>query len=223
MSDSSPQDTQPRSGTWRLVNGLFSSRPRSVSSDTLHEVYRITLLAPERIPELARQSLVLFVNAGLAFAVLDAVVRLVRPVAPFLSGDAALLHLVLLIALNGLAYVAVLGVHEGLHAVTILAQGGRPTFGLKLPFALYCTAPNQLFRRNGYRVVALAPLVVITVLGVVVTVLAPNLGAYLWLAWVGNVSGAVGDLVAARALANVPPSALIADTEDGFIAYTREQ
>src|SRR6185437_6340975 len=119
---------------------------------------QITLLSPERLPELARDSLVLFVNAGLAFAILDGVARIVRPVAPFLSGDSVLLHLVLLIVLNGLSYVAVLGVHEGLHAVTILAQGGRPRFGLKLPFALYCTAPDQLFTRNGYIAVALAPL-----------------------------------------------------------------
>ncbi len=218
LAESPSHETPSPQAAFRLANGLVSGRPRSVPASELREVHRITLLEPERLPELARESLWLFAGSGIAFAALDVIARLGQPVAPLL-GDAVVLRLVLLALVNGLAYVAVLGAHEGLHAATILALGGRPRFGLKLPFALYCTAPSQLFTRNGYLAIALAPLVVLTLLGIAVTWLAPNLSAYLWLAWVGNVSGAVGDLVAARELRGVPARALIADTEDGFIAY----
>lgn len=205
----------------RLASRFAPRRSRSVPVDTLHEVHRVTLLSSERLPDLARASLWLFVGSGIAFALLDVVARLVRPVPPLFGDGSASLGLILLALANAVAYVAVLGVHEALHAATILVLGGHPRFGLKLPFALYCTAPDQLFTRSGYRAVALAPLVLLTVVGVIVTWLAPNLGAYLWLAWVGNVSGAVGDLVTASELRHVPANALIADTEDGFIAYSR--
>jgi Putative zincin peptidase len=221
VSDSSVLDTSPPR-ILRLASRFVPSRLRSVPIGTLHEVHRVTLLSPERLPDLARQSFWLFVGSGVAFAALDVAARLVQPTPPLLGDGSAILGLVLLALANALAYVVVLGVHEALHAAAILVLGGRPSFGLKLPFALYCTAPNQLFTRDGYRAVALAPLVVITVLGVVVTWLAPNLGAFLWLAWVGNVSGAVGDLVTTSELRHVPANALIADTEDGFIAYTRQ-
>jgi hypothetical protein len=211
------QDDYPPRRTLRIAS-RFAPRSRSVPDDTLREVYRITLLAQERLPELARASLWLFVGSGIAFAVLDMAARSTRSIPPLLSQGSILPGLLLALA-NGVAYVAVLGVHEALHAATILTLGGRPRFGLKLPFALYCTAPDQLFTRGGYMAVALAPLIVLTAVGVVVTWLAPNLGAYLWLAFVGNVSGAVGDLVTTSELRRVPGDALIADTEDGFIAY----
>ncbi|HEV8194438.1 MAG TPA: metalloprotease family protein [Ktedonobacterales bacterium] len=189
--------------------------------DALREVHRVTLLSSERLPDLARKSFWLFAGSGIAFAVFDMAARLARPVPALFGDDSAVPVLIMLVLANTAAYVAVLGVHEALHAATILALSGHPRFGLKLPFALYCTAPNQLFTRGGYMAVALAPFVLLTVLGVVVTWLAPNLGAYLWLAWVGNVSGAVGDLVTASELRRVPANVLIADTQDGFIAYSR--
>ncbi len=101
----------------------------------------------------------------------------------------------------------------------ILALGGAPRFGLKLPLAAYCTAPGQLFTTRGYTVIALAPLVVLTLVGVVVTWLSPDAGALLWLAFVGNVSGAAGDLEAVSQLRRMPEAQLIADTATGFIAY----
>jgi Putative zincin peptidase len=221
VSDSSILNDSPPQRTLRLASRFVPQRSRLVPIDTLREVHRVILLSPERLPDLARASFWLFAGSGIAFALLDVAARLVRPVPPLLGAGSTLLGLILLVLTNAVAYVAVLGVHEALHAATILALGGRPRFGLKLPFALYCTAPDQLFTRGGYMAVALAPLVVLTVVGIVITWLTPNLGAYLWLAWVGNVSGAVGDLVTTSQLRHVPANALIADTEDGFIAYSR--
>ncbi|MGZ3585295.1 MAG: DUF3267 domain-containing protein, partial [Ktedonobacterales bacterium] len=67
--------------------------------------------------------------------------------------------------------------------------------------------------------VALAPLVALTAAGIVATWLAPHVGAYLVLGLAGNVSGAVGDLVAVARLRGLPSRVLIADTQVGYTAY----
>jgi hypothetical protein len=136
---------------------------------------------------------------------------------PGVGGTAA--RVAELIAGNLLLYAVVLPVHEAVHAAVILGLGGRPRFGVKLPWALYCTAPGQLFTRGGYTAVALAPLLALTLAGGAATWLDPQAGAYLLLALAGNVSGAAGDLVAAWEMRRLPHDALIADTATGFEAY----
>src|SRR5262249_40614383 len=131
-----------------------------------------------------------------------------------------LLRGLVLIAANLASYAAILPLHEAVHAAVILALGGRPRFGLKLPFAAFCTAPNQLFTRNGYVAIALAPLVVLSVAGAVIIWLAPSLGASIIFGLAGNVSGAVGDLASVWHLRRLPSSVLVADTESGYTAYT---
>ena len=67
--------------------------------------------------------------------------------------------------------------------------------------------------------VALAPLVVLTVVGVVITALWPQWATWLWFGFAGNISGAVGDLVTASEVRRLPSGALIADDETGYTAY----
>ena len=86
-------------------------------------------------------------------------------------------------------------------------------------YALYCGAKEQLFRRNQYLVVGLAPLVVITLAGIVFTLLAPVLASYTLFVTVGNVSGAAGDVWSAQRLARLPATALVEDTEAGYRAW----
>lgn len=217
-----PQEAAPVSG--RVV-GRFLGRARRAAlaaaarEGRLRRARTVELLAPERLRALAATSLQLFLAAGVGFTVLDLVARGRGPVAPLLGRGPLALGLAALLAANLLAYAAMIVAHEAVHAAVILALGGRPRFGVKWPLAAYCTAPDQFFTRAGYLTVALAPLVALTGAGVLVTVVAPNLGAYLWLGFVGNVAGAVGDLLAVRELRRVPQGALIADTETGFVAY----
>ncbi len=124
-----------------------------------------------------------------------------------------------LVLANAAAYIVMVPVHEALHAATIVALGGWPRFGLKLPFAAYCTAPGQLFTRDGYTAVALAPLVIISAAGAVLTWLSPDAAAYVLFGLAGNVSGAVGDLDTVARLRRRPRTTLVADTETGYIAY----
>lgn len=188
----------------------------------LREVARMELLAPAQLQGLARVGLILLLGSGAVFLGLQTVARTVRHV-PLLPGSGSPLVVIGLIAGNLLAYVAILPLHEGVHALIIVLLGGRPTFGLKLPFAAYCTAPNQLFTRNGYAAVALAPLILISLAGIALIWLAPNIAAYTLFGLAGNASGAVGDLAAARRILALPRDALIADTASGFIAYVPDE
>src|SRR5512146_1001662 len=150
---------------WRLDALLMSKDRRArlraaIRAGRLREVARTELLAPEGLMGLARASLALLLVAGAAFLALLLAARAVQAVPP-LPGAGTALGLVALIAGNLLAYAAILPLHEGVHGLVILLLGGRPTFGLKLPLAAYCTAPGQLFTRGGYTAVALAPLIVL--------------------------------------------------------------
>lgn len=137
-----------------------------------------------------------------------------------LLGDGpAVARVALLVIFNIVGYVLMIPTHEAAHALVILALGGRPRFGLRLPFAAYCTAPDQLFLRNGYLTVALAPLVALSVIALFVAALAPDVAPWLLLAVAGNVSGAVGDLEVVRGVAPLREDALVADLETGYIAY----
>jgi hypothetical protein len=100
-----------------------------------------------------------------------------------------------------------------------LLWGGKPYFGTKLPFALYCGAKGQLFRRNQYLVVGLAPLVVLTLAAIVLTLVVPGLASYLLFGTVGNFSGAAGDVWVARRLWRQPSHILVEDTQTGYTAW----
>jgi hypothetical protein len=165
------------------------------------------------------QSLWLFVTSAAVYALLIGLARGWGHAGQLLGQGPVLLRVGIVIAVNIVGYVLMIPLHEAAHALVILALGGRPRFGLKLPFAAYCTAPNQLFLRDGYIAVALAPLVALSGLALVVAALAPNIAAGLLLAVAGNVSGAVGDLEVVRGIRKQPHDTLIADTETGYIAY----
>jgi hypothetical protein len=131
----------------------------------------------------------------------------------------SLWSIVLWVALNIVGYIVILPVHELIHGLSFILWGGKPHFGTRLPLALFCGARGQLFRRSHYLVVGLAPLVVLTVLGVVITLLAPGIASYLLLAFAGNVSGAAGDVMVAQRISRLSSRVLIEDTETGYTAW----
>lgn len=217
-----PQAGDPRG--MRLVARLLSAGARqrlatAIREGQLREVDHIDLLAEEGLPELARRGFRLLAAATAGFVGLDIVAHIAHRSGPLPGDGLPVLQIGAVIVGNIAGYLIMIPVHEALHAMTILALGGRPRFGLKLPIAAYCSAPGQLFTRDGYIVVALTPLVGLTVAGILATWLAPHVGAYLILGLAGNVSGAVGDLVAVERLRRLPLRALIADTEIGYTAY----
>ena len=204
------------------VTHCFQPRRRRLAQQAVNEgrvklVLAWDALAPERMYTLARLSLYLFL-VGLAFF-LGLNLLAYRLETGRTSGSVSWGLVFLLIGANILAYLLVLALHEGLHGLVFALLGGRPVFGTKLPFALYCGAPNQLFTRNAYLAVGLAPLVLLSLAGVALILLAPGIAPFVQLALIGNFSGAAGDLWAARVLLRQPPAALIQDTASGFEIY----
>ncbi|MGC1379209.1 MAG: DUF3267 domain-containing protein [Anaerolineales bacterium] len=95
----------------------------------------------------------------------------------------------------------------------------RPKFGIGPGYA-YAAAPDWYFPKGEYLVVGLAPLVVLTVVGLVAIALVP-------LAWVGaiflaivfNAGGAVGDLYIGIRIGGEARNVWVKDTGDGFEVY----
>ncbi|MGE5335348.1 MAG: DUF3267 domain-containing protein [Nitrososphaerota archaeon] len=221
---------QETSGSPQVVSGLRlvslllrgAARRRVVAAlraGNLRVIADTDLLAPARLPGLARDSLTLLVAGGAFFAIINIIAWDVHGVASLPGTGSTFGKLFLLVVANLLGYAIMLPLHEAVHALTILLLGGRPRFGLRLPIAAYCTAPGQVFTRKGYMAVALAPLVALTAVGVVITALWPQWATWLWFFFAGNISGAVGDLATASDVRHLPHDALIVDNEAGYTAY----
>jgi hypothetical protein len=207
----------------RLLSPARKARLAAAIADgRLHVLEAVDLLAPERLPQMARRSLGLLLGSGAGFLVLELAARTSRSSGPLLGTGSPALRATVVVFANLAAYAVMVPAHEALHAAVILTLGGKPRFGLKLPFAAYCTAPDQLFTRYGYLAVALAPLVLLSAAGAATLWLAPDVGACILLGLAGNVAGAVGDLEAARRLLRLPPSTLFADTETGYSAFAAD-
>lgn len=92
-------------------------------------------------------------------------------------------------------FVLTLVLHEMVHGIMFwILTRDRPKFGLRLTYA-YAAAPEWYIPRNPYLLVGLAPLVVLTVLGVLSLPLLPESLLPAWFfAMLANTSGAIGDL-----------------------------
>lgn len=123
-----------------------------------------------------------------------------------------------------LMLVGVLGLHEWIHGLAIRAAGHRPRYGFRpLKGVLYATADGVLFRRDTYIGIALAPLLVLTLAGMVLMVFVPDVYAY----WIGlgvalNAAGAIGDVWVTLLVLRCPPLALVLDEADAVRIYAPE-
>ncbi len=193
----------------------------AIDAGQLRKDDELELLEPAQLRPLALLSLQMLIGSGIVFVALNlAAYYWQRHTLQFTT---TFWGIVLWIVCNVVAYIVVLPLHEFIHALAFLFWGGKPYFGAKLPLALYCGAKNQLFWRNHYLVVGLAPLIVITVAGVLLTLFAPVLASYLLFATVGNVAGAAGDVLVAARLWRQEREALVEDTEAGYRVWRLEQ
>ena len=201
----------------RFHPGLTREQQVKIDAGKVRKIDEIELLESQQLQPLAQLSIVLL-GIGLIFFV---VLNLGAYIWQYhvLIGPLSFPGVVLWIVSNILAYIVVLPLHEAIHGLAFLLWGGRPYFGTKLPFALYCGARDQLFRRNQYLVVGLAPLVVLTLAAIVLTLVVPGLASYVLFGTVGNFSGAAGDVWVARRLWRQPAHILVEDTQAGYIAW----
>jgi hypothetical protein len=186
----------------------------AINNGHLRKLEEVELLEPAQMRPLALLSLLLLVIGAIFFILLN--------IASYIHQTHSTPHinsvttLLLWILFNIVSYILILPIHELIHAAAFVFLGGKPYFGAKLPYALYCGARNQLFRRNQYFVVGLAPLVVITLVGITLILLSPALASYTLFALIGNVSSTAGDIWVVRRLLRRPPSILVEDTESGY-------
>src|SRR6266699_4792473 len=163
---------------------LRREQQEAIDAGRLRKRDELELLEPQQMRPLAMLSLVMFVVGGVFFALLNIAAYYGQTHRTI--GQVGGWGIVLWVVFNIVAYLVVLPLHEGIHGLAFSFWGGKPYFGTKLPFALYCGAKNQLFRRNQYLVVGLAPLVVITVAGIIFTLVSPALASYTIFATVGK-------------------------------------
>lgn len=188
-----------------------------IDAGQLQKKEELALLEGEQLRPLAVLSLQMFIGGGLFFVLLDLIAYhwhyqyWLVPLTPT--------NIISWIIFNVIGYLLILCVHELIHGAVFAFWGGQPHFGAKLPLALYCGARQQLFRRNHYLVVGLAPLISLTLLGIIVTICYPGPASYLLFAFAGNFSGAAGDVVVARRVARLSNAVLIEDTEVGYTAW----
>ncbi len=198
----------------RFHPDLRAEQQAAIDAGHIRKLDELELLDKEQLLPLATFSLRLLLIGAAFFGVLNYVVYAARQhsFSLHLTWGSVLLWLVI----NAVGYVVMLLIHELLHGAAFLLWGGRPYLGAKLPYALYCGAKNQLFKRYQYIVVGLAPLVVITLAGIVFTLLSPGLASYTLFATIGNISGAAGDVWSVQRIARTPPASLVEDTEAGY-------
>lgn len=196
---------------------LQSRLQQAIDAGRFHKRAEVELLAPSQIQTLALLSLLLLIGGGLFFIVFNILAYLLQT--HVLSGSIGGWGFVAWIGINILGGILILAVHEAIHGLTFLLWGGTPHFGARLPFALYCGAKNQLFQRNQYLVVGLAPLVVISFAFMLLALLTPSLASYALIGVISNCSGAAGDVWVTANILRLPKSILIEDTETGYRAW----
>lgn len=113
----------------------------------------------------------------------------------------------------------VLGLHELVHGVAMLAFGAKAKFGFfGQGLMLYTKAPGYAFKRNPYLIVLLGPLVSLSILaGCGILVLSGTSMVWLLAIWaIVNASASNGDMWITSILLRYPASAYVVDELDGM-------
>jgi putative zincin peptidase len=120
-----------------------------------------------------------------------------------------------------ISLIAVLIAHELVHALSYwLLSGKRPKIGIQGLFP-YAAAPGgAYFPRNQFLAIGLAPLVLLTAVGLLLIVIVPlPFVPSLLFFIVFNAAGAAGDLMMAIQLLSFSPDTLFEDSDAGLTIY----
>jgi Putative zincin peptidase len=125
-----------------------------------------------------------------------------------------------LVGLIAITFVTTI-IHELVHGIAFATFGDSPRYGLKVKYFLplaYATSPGDIFRRNAFIVIILAPLVVIDIVSLLMLTIFPQAP---WLIWViaFNTGGAIGDIWIAVQLLRCPKSIGVEDREESIAIY----
>jgi len=121
--------------------------------------------------------------------------------------------------------IGVLLLHELIHGLCFrYIAGGRPKYGHKLPFYLYCACEGRFICKKSYFIVSLAPLAAITALCAALCALVPQ--AWFWVpyfAFVMNACGCAGDVYISMLLLRMPKDILVVDSGVAMQIYSTQE
>lgn len=123
-----------------------------------------------------------------------------------------------------LVVIASIIIHEGLHGLAIRRTGHKARYGVMLSKgAFYATVDGAYFWRNDFIMIALAPIVGISLLGLLLMVLLPDtLAYYVGLGVALNAANSIGDLWMTAVVLRYPPDALVQDEADSIRIFAKE-
>ncbi len=130
---------------------------------------------------------------------------------------------VIVIAAILLLMVFYITLHEAVHGIFFWwFTRSRPVFAFRWSYA-YAAAPGWFIPRNAYLIIALAPLVIISTVGLIVAAFAPaNWLQAIWFVLTMNAGGAIGDVAVAIWLLRLPPSTLSLDQGSALTLFRPE-
>lgn len=117
--------------------------------------------------------------------------------------------------------ILMLAMHELCHGLAYRVFGAKPRYGVNLrKFVAYASAENYYISRNAYVVVALAPLVLLSLLTVIgIALTGGTVRLIVVLLGAANAGGAIGDLWFTWVCVRLPTSLLVRDHGDGAELY----
>ncbi|MEW5868297.1 MAG: DUF3267 domain-containing protein [Chloroflexota bacterium] len=182
---------------------------------TYHPIWSMRLKDSRLVLALNLLALGLFFPCGICFLVYALAVRPDLEI----NGQFDNLSLVWLLAIIGTFAVTII-LHELVHGLFYwIVTRERPTFGLTWLYA-YAVAPGWYFPRNPFIAIGLAPLVVITALGLLAILFVPAKWLPLvLLALLTNATGAVADVFVVGRLLFMAPEVIIEDRRDGITVF----
>lgn len=129
----------------------------------------------------------------------------------------------LLALLTLLGLFVMLGVHELIHGAFFRVFGATPRYGVSLEKGVaFAAADRYYLTRDAYSVVALAPLIVITLITLaLMTVTSGETNRLIAFIGAANIGGSVGDLWFFSICRRFPPDLLVRDFGEGGELYMR--
>jgi hypothetical protein len=133
----------------------------------------------------------------------------------------------------GLAQVAtacvlslgIFALHELVHGLAIVLCGARPRYGAGMKWFLpyLYTTTDAVADRNEFLLIAVAPVILISVLGAGFIMVVPPLAGWAVIPLALNLAGSVGDLWAARILLRYPLHVKVKDDRAGMTIFGRAE
>ena len=171
--------------------------------------------------EMSRELTIILSGMGLlSFFVFGCFFKLVHTLTSPNAGGFELTPVTILIAISTIVFTMLF--HEFIHGVAISMYGGKSRYGAGvahyiLPY-IYTTT-ETIFRRNQFIVILIAPLIVISVLGVISMIVFPAIAHWFLIPLTINAAGAIGDLWMTASIVRYPKHILLADDKSGLAIY----